>query len=204
MSLTGRRSRSLPGVAIRMWSVTAALVLVLAAAGCSNDGEALPGTTTTTRPTTTTTTEPEQTAEEEAVERYLAFWDARFEANSEPVNPDHPALREYATGEQLENVLEETRRNAREGRAFRRPENSQGRRSVRVVRIEGESAMLQDCVVNDGVVYRVDTGEVIDDSVVTHSVEATMARVDGEWKLESARLVQRWEGVAGCALSADF
>jgi hypothetical protein len=204
--LTGRRDRSHPGVRIRTWSITAVALLALAAIGCSNDGEALPGTTTTTRAettTTTTTTEPERPVEEEVVERYEAFWEARFEANTDPVNPDHPGLREYATGAQLENVIEETERNAREGRAFRRPENSQGRRTVDVTRIDGGTAVLQDCVVNDGIVYRVDTGEVLDDSVVTHNVEATMVQVDGEWKLEQARLVQRWEGVAGCALADE-
>jgi hypothetical protein len=206
--LTGGRNKSLPGVRIRTWSVAAATLVALAGAGCSNDGEALPGTTTTTRSqttttTTTTTTEPERPVEEEVVERYEAFWEARFEANTEPVNPDHPGLREYATGAQRENVIEETERNAREGRAFRRPENSQDRRSVEVLRIDDHTAVLQDCVVNDGIVYRVDTSEVLDDSVVTHNVEATMVRVDGQWKLEQARLVQRWEGVAGCALADE-
>lgn len=205
MAGAGRRIESLPQVRIRIWSATAAALLAMAATGCSDNGGAASDTTTTTSlPRSTTTTEVQRTVEEGVTDQYRAFWEARFEANSEPVNPDHPGLREYATGEQLENVLEETERNAREGRAFRLPENSQGRRSVQVVQIEGDTAVLQDCVVNDGVVYRVDTGEVIDDSVVTHSVEATMTLVDGDWKLERARLVQRWEGVAGCALSADF
>lgn len=203
LAVAGRRDESLWAVTKRRSAllVVAACLAALAVAGCSDDGEASlePRPTTTSRPETTSTTEP--TAEEQVVERYLAFWDARLEANTEPVNPDHPGLREYATGEQLANVVEETRRNAAEGRAYRLPENSRSRRSVEVVRLEGDTAVLQDCVVNDGIVYRVGSGEVLDDSVVTHNVEATMVRVDGEWKLDHTRLVQRWEGEAGCALS---
>ena len=63
---------------------------------------------------------------------------------------------------------------------------------------------LQDCATNDGIVYRVATGQVIDDSVVTRSVSATMRRVDGTWKLAEARVLQEWKGVAGCALSGEF
>ncbi len=204
MSLTGRRSRSLPGVPIRMWSVTAALVLVLAAAGCSNDGEALPGTTTTTRPTTTTTTEPEQTAEEEAVERYLAFWDARFEANTEPVNPDDPALRQYADEGQLAQAVLETTQRRDQGLALRAADDPVAEHRVKVVRVDGKTATLQDCVTDDDVVYRVATGEVVNDRVGTRNVEATMRRIDGVWKLVHTRVMQTWEGVAGCAQSPDF
>ncbi len=148
--------------------------------------------------------ESETTIEEEIVDRYKAFWAARFEANQPPVNPDHPGLREYATGTQLENVTAETRRNLANGTAFDRPKESVARRQVRVVSINGDEATLQDCAVNDGIVYRPSTGEVLDDAVVTHSVEATMQQVGGVWKLEAARLLQSWEGVAGCALSDDF
>jgi hypothetical protein len=63
-------------------------------------------------------------------------------------------------------------------------------------------ATVQDCSVNDGVLYRVATGEIVDDSVVTNSVEAVLRLVDGSWKVESTRLLQKWEGVAGCALSS--
>ena len=42
---------------------------------------------------------------------------------------------------------------------------------------------------NDGIVYRTDTGEVIDDSVVTRSVSAVMVLVDGAWKFASRRII---------------
>lgn len=163
-------------------------------------------TTTTTEQTTSSSTSPEDDAaalEAEITDRYLAFWEARFDANTEPVNPNDPRLAELATGAQLDNVVEETKQRADAGLALRRPEDSLTERRPRVVELDGDEATIQDCAINDSIVYRVDTGEVIDDSVVTRSVSATMRLVDGQWRLEATRELQKWEGVAGCALASD-
>lgn len=182
------------------------LAAVLLMACSDDDPQAAPSTTTTraTAPTSTTTIEAQDPVESEITERYKRFWQARFEANQAPPNPDLPALRDLATGEQLGKVVAETRRNAQDGLALRRPDPSVARSSVKIVKVDGDTATLQECVVDDGVVYRVSTGEVVDAKVATHNVEATMKRIDGAWRLAAARLVQRWEGVAGCAASEDF
>ncbi len=46
------------------------------------------------------------------------------------------------------------------------------------------------------------TPEVINDVVATHNVRGELLRVDGVWKVSSARLLQRFEGVAACALDS--
>lgn len=210
----GRESEACDGLRLRTAAGALALAVLVAASACSGDSEgAIPTPSTQRRSATTsttavsasstTTTAGATSVEQEITSRYLAFWDARFEANQATPNPDHPGLREYATGAQLENVLAETTRNRDQGIAFRRPEPSVYKRRVRVVAIEGDTARLQDCVTNDGVVYRIATGEVIDDSVGTRSLEAVMRRVEGRWRLESTRVIQEWEGVAGCALAQD-
>jgi hypothetical protein len=183
-------------------------ITVVLAAGCSSGDDSVPvGTTTTTTrrvaTTDTPTTSSSAVPDDEAaiIGRYEAFWDARFAANEAPVNPDDPALREYATEPQLANVIEETTRNRDDGIAFRRPAQSVSERRVTVISIEGDVARLQDCATTDGIVYRVVDDTVIDDSVATHSLEATMRLADGEWKLASTKLLQQWEGVAGCALA---
>lgn len=192
--------------------VLAVAVLLLASCSGDDDQGAIPTTSSTRRTTSTTSSEvtgstttastgATSTVEQEITVRYNSYWEARFDANENPPNPDHPGLREYATGEQLQSVIEETRRNLEEGLALRKPENSVARSSVRVVTVNGDEAMLQECVVDDGVIYRYRTGEVVNDTVATHSVEASMRRVDGEWKVAKTRLLQRWEGVAGCALA---
>ena len=71
-----------------------------------------------------------------------------------------------------------------------------------MIEIDGDRAVVQECVVSDGVVVRRDTGEVVNDEVNTHNVQAELTRVDGVWKVSSARLLQRFEGVAGCALAS--
>lgn len=156
------------------------------------------GETTTTEQETTSTTYA--SVEDEIEARYTAFWDARFEANSPP-NPNDPALREYATGEQLDNVIAETQANLDDGVEFRQAENPTDFRRVDVLDVSGDTAIVQDCVVSDGVVFRSDTGEVIDDRVTTYNIEGELRRVDGEWRVARTTRIQSWNGVAGCALA---
>ena len=156
-------------------------------------------TSTTSQPTTTSTTLDPQA---DVVARYRMFWQVRFEANREPVNPDDPRFAEYATGQQLANVVKETSERRDNGLAIRRPEPSVADLRVQVLEIDGDTALLQDCTVDDGIVYRVQGGDVVDSEVVTYSVAATMRRVDGTWKLDHTNVIQKWEGVAGCALAA--
>ena len=200
----------------RLPRLAACWLVAMFAVGCGDDEGGIPpattldeaSTTPTTREATTTTEAPPPTSTSTTaadpehqliIDRYLAFWDARFAANEEPVSAESPTFAEYATGPQLENVRAETARNAEEGLAFRLPQPSISRRDPRVVSVSGDTAQLQDCVVDDGILYRVTTGEVLDDSVSTRNVSAVMRLVDGVWRLEAATIIQQWEGVAGCA-----
>lgn len=196
------------------------VALVLALAGCSDDDSdtaassttaadrtsTTASTSSTSRDTTTTTTEatpvttaPGTTAEQEVIDRYVGYWNARFNANAGVPNPDDPALRDFATGRQLDAVVAETQSNLDSGVAFERAAEPHNIQRVTVVEIDGDRAVVQECVVDDGLVVSRDTGEVVDDSVSTHNVQAEMLRVDGVWKVSEARLLQQFEGVAGCA-----
>lgn len=200
--------------------VAVAVLLILGGVACSDDDSAAPSTTTTTeasRSSTTTTTtgstttsEPTtssssstapagQTVEDEIIARYIGYWDARLAANSGTPNPDDPALRDYATGAQLDAVVTETRANLEQGLALRPAENPHDLQQVQVIEIDGDRAVVQECVVDDLVVVRRDSGDVVNDAVATHNVRGELLRVDGVWRVSEARLVQRWEGVAGCA-----
>ena len=186
-------------------SVILALTLLLLAA-CSDDSSPTVAPTssstavTTAAPTTSTTGDPAV----EIVARYTQFWEVRFEANRDPVNPADPRLAQFATGAQLDNVLAETRQRRDQGLAVRRPEPSASTNRVKVVEVVGDTATLQDCATNDGIIYRVASGQVLDEGVVTRSVEATMLRIDGDWRLADTHVLQEWKGVAGCAQSPDF
>jgi len=96
-------------------------------------------------------------------------------------------------------VIAETRRNLDNGLAFRPAANPSDIQRVDVIELEGDHAVVQECVVTDGVIYRRDTGEIVDGEVYTQNIRGELQRVDGVWRVSSARLVQQWEGVAGCA-----
>jgi hypothetical protein len=199
--------------------VTVALFVGVLAAACSGEDdpsaddasnrttaaddqdEATTTTEAASATTATTATDEEfDSVEDEIVARYEGYWDARFAANRPP-NPDDAALREYATGEQLDHVIAETQDNLEAGVEFRRAGDPADFREVSVVSVDGDRAVVQECVVNDNLVVRIGTGEVVDGSVATYNVRGDMQRVDGEWRLAAANQVQRWEGVAGCALA---
>ena len=89
--------------------------------------------------------------------------------------------------------------NLDQGIAFRQRKDPANFRRVKVASLNGDSATVQECFVDDGLVVRRADGAVVNDTIATHSVKGEMVRVDGRWRLAKAELVQRWEGVAGCA-----
>ncbi len=198
--------------ALHFWTLVVPLVLAFGAVGCSEndpapavDRQSSRVTSTSTVPnsvlTTATSMAPtrERSLEDEIIARYVGYWDARFAANSGTPNPNDPALRQYATGAQLDAVLAETQTNLDQGLTFRRAANPADIQRVTVVEVNGDRAIVQECVVSDGVIVQRDSGEIVNDEVTTHNVRGEMQRVEGVWRVSAAQLVQRWEGVAGCA-----
>lgn len=200
----------------RRWMLAAALTAaVVAVAGCSDDSstpssmtsdpdqrvtaDSTMSSSVSESTSSTSETPVGETLNDEIIARYVGYWDARFAANSGTPNPDAEGLREYATGAQLDAVVAETQSNLDQGLAFRKATNPANFQRVNVVEVDGDHAVVQECVVSDGVIVRRDTGEVVDDDVATHNVRGELVRVDGEWRVSTAQLVQRWEGVAGCA-----
>lgn len=153
--------------------------------------------------------EPEPTeapSEDEATEgtaavldAYQGYWDA-VDAANDPPDQFHPALKRYATGEAYESVFNAAQTNRLAGRALRLPEGSVSEHRAEVVSIDGDTAMVRDCAIDDGLVVEIESGEVLDDDVVTRLVTGTLERVDGQWKVSHTRIDQRWDGVAGCAV----
>lgn len=202
---------------IRRAALVVAVACLVVGSCSGDDDDAIPdpsssSTTSSSSTSTSSTTEPDETSSTTTAPddvqalvtaRYLEFWDARFEANTEPVDPDSARLRDLATGDQLTNVVAETQQRKDSGLALRAADDPVKERRVRLVDVQGDTATIQDCATNDDVVYRVATGEVLDDSVVTRNISAEMRLVDGQWRLAAAQELQKWEGVAGCALSSD-
>ena len=213
----------------RNTAAAALACLVLLSCSTANDDGVLPDAGTSsgrdsTTSTTSTTSSPESTgsdtiaavgdasttvageatsdANQEIVDRYIGYWQARFDANTGVPNPDDPQLAEFATGRQLEQVRSETQANFDEGLAFRAAADPANFQRVAVVSVDGDHAVVQECVVSDDVVFRRDSGEVVDDTVATHNARGEMTRVGGVWRVSAVSMVQKWTGVAGCALAS--
>lgn len=185
-------------------------MVVLALSGCQAEGgdtalrTAEPSPTVLATPSTLEEApSPSPTAPDPAAEEVLAayrgYWDAFLEAN-DPPDETSPTLQTYATGEAYEAVFDATQTNRLGGQAVRLPEGSVSRREVEVVSLEADRASVRDCAVDDAVVVDLDSGEVLDDDVVTRLATGELVREGGGWKVSFTRVEQTWEGAAGCAV----
>jgi hypothetical protein len=215
--LTGRRPLDLRGVPLgssRRSAAAAAAYRGAAVAGmllvaaCGGDGEtASPETSTTTTSTTMSTTsstiDPATAEAQEVIEAYEAAERAGIEAGSIP-DPDHPSLEATHTGPMLERSREVL--DSFEVRAIRYeyPEDSEFRvlADPAGVEIDGDVAIFEACVVDDGHRVHLDTGERVgesSDDVGTALVRVAMQRDNDVWKLAERQGIEEWDGVAGCA-----
>lgn len=174
------------------------------------------GTTGSTASTTaassvdsTTSTSPAGAldgSEQVLAARARDFFAARMAANAAPVaNPDSAQLVQVATGDALAELRAEASRRRDAGQAVRAASPSVAEIRVGFVQVSGANASLSVCRVDDSVVYELATGNVANATVATQNYTLELAIVDGQWKVSGVTQVQRWEGVAGCALAdADF
>ncbi|HWL44480.1 MAG TPA: hypothetical protein VNQ73_16185 [Ilumatobacter sp.] len=141
--------------------------------------------------------------EEAIVAGYLGYWETRFAVNSSETDPDpnDPRLAAYAADAQLATLVAETQRMRDAGERLAAPAEPHGFQQVRVVSVDGDAAQVQECFVDDGLVVDRVTSAVLDDQVVTFNTTARLRQVDGVWKVTEIRVIQRGEGVSGCALA---
>ena len=181
-----------------------------AAAVTTHQPEAtVPTTTASTTTASTSTTESadlESNIESVLADRVRGYFDARASANAAPApDPLSPGLAEYATGEELAAVVANTERRRDGGEAIRPGETALAEIRVAAGTVNGDSATVAACVIDDGVIFDIASGEVINDDVVTHNYQIELVLDGGVWKVARIVRVQQWEGVAGCALApSDF
>ena len=148
--------------------------------------------------TTATTATVEADPTKAAGDAYVAFEKAVAEAGEIP-DPDAPSLRATATGQALTDAVEQLRAWKLSGRVIRAVGPVTG--GVRVIgsSLSTEGAQVRACEVNDDQVVIADTGKVVNADVVTRLYDVTLVKDGDSWKVSQIRVLDRWEGVAGCA-----
>lgn len=173
------RASLLNPVRIYRPAAAAALVVALAAAGCSSGHGSDAATTSTTRAPATSTTAA-QNDEAAVLDGYRGYWSAYLHA-SDPMNPEDPQLRQYATGAALETVVKAFVALKSAGKVIR----GQFDLAPRVVTVDGQAATVRDCYGDDTGVYDAWTGARNDKPTgQRHLVTATMRLEGGGWKVE--------------------
>ena len=162
------------------------VVAVLSGGGCSSDGDERAGTspsTTTTAAITTTITTGDQ-AEAAVLAGYRAFWVAFLRAG-DPMEPQHPDLVATATGAQLEQVQRAFVARLAGGEVIRGRIEPNPRLDGP---IQGTTATVVDCYVDDSHVFDAVSGAQKDDPApVNQQVRAEMQFVDASWRVAAIR-----------------
>jgi hypothetical protein len=156
---------------------------------------------TTSSPTSTAPGQQWSTDQQAVIDAYLSARQA-YSTSLEQPDPNNPQL----PATHVDPMLTEARNTNAQwqgfGQAGKFPDNSVARSVPLAVEVTGDSATIETCGVDDSIVYEPATGKVLNDDTVTVHSSSTMTRVDGIWKLATRTEIERWKGVAGCAL--DF
>lgn len=146
-------------------------------------------TTTTTIPTIPTTAVDDREAEILAV--IDLYWHTGVEAN-DPPDADHELLTQVAAGDLLDHIrsVAVEKLAAGEGNRYRDGRVDVVRRA-QIARLEDGLAIVNICLVDDTLLYDLETDEILDDELrirwLQHAVELTG---DG-WRVVRALLIER-------------
>lgn len=178
---------------------TVVVGLILAACGADKTPETLPPTKpVTTVATTTTVLDP---VEKAVIDAWIGASQVLDEALNSGDYENHPKLRDfYGPGE----LLQATKALLADARSrnekIRYPEPSVLSHDVRVVKIDGITASITDCFVEDSIVFDGVTGAVLNDKVITHEEtgELVLHETTNQWRA-TGRETRELEGVQKCA-----
>lgn len=183
-----RRGPVLVGVAVVLIAAGVAAMLVLGrGTGDKSSATPVPGPSFTIDTAAPTTVDPEEAVRAAVIRDYLASQAAYDEAiggtNGGPPNPDLPALKTYMVGQELISV-----------RAYIIGMQAAGLTALgppaqlhpRVVRVQGNTAIVDDCYTSDGHIVDAKTHALRDAPGTTKAgLESTLQldSVSGLWKV---------------------
>jgi hypothetical protein len=185
-----------------MWRRTAIVVALVVVACSEPDGETLPADHAPIRThVEAATPEPgpsPPSPHDEVLGAVDGFVRSTITAN-DPPDPGHPELVRFRAGAVLHDAVRAVEHNRLVGIAYRRPDPSSSSHRAVVELIEGDRAVVRNCVVDDVRQVALADGRVLNASTATKLFRTTLERFEQQWKVVENVLVDRWEGVAGCA-----
>ena len=107
-------------------------------------------------------------------------WTTGLVAAGNAVDPNDPVIAQHATGRAFDNFVQTKADNqAGHRRTESTVEHNRGR-----VTVTGDSATVEDCIVDTSYAYSTDTGQALRSPEVTSmDIDATLQRIDGVWKI---------------------
>jgi hypothetical protein len=152
--------------------------------------------TASTASTVVATTQA-MTEEQQVLAAYEESWRIWIDAN-DPPNPNHPGIAEHFQGTSRDRLLKQIESNLASGLSFRLPKPSQISFRPETVAVQGSTAVLVGCVVDDGLVVDTVSGAVVNDRVVARRVRASLVQEEGRWKLSDEVYLHEWIGADRC------
>ena len=162
----------------------------------------VPTTTVPTATTAVSTAEAVRSSDEQqifaAIDRY---YEAMIEAN-DPPDPASPLFDEVAVPEFADRLRAKARENLKAKQAVRWAEDRQPWvKSPNVVWRQGSIAVVDLCLRNNGVLYDLESGEIIDDSVGYYWRQVTVSNRYGNWLVSEHRIVEEFDSEEACIAS---
>ena len=118
---------------------------------------------------------------------------------NDPPDASHPDLARFRTGDVLATARTAVLQNQRLGIAYRLPGDAEFVHTATILQASDVQALVHDCVVDDAQQVTLTDGHVLNGSVATKLFETTLVVSDGVWKVSENALLERWEGIGGCA-----
>jgi hypothetical protein len=190
--------------------------LLLSLGACRSDGpENGPPTTrlpqTTAAPlesldATPTTLSPDEVAElgdDDQIRHVIdAYWQEFVSVGRQP-DLNRRSFFSLLTGDALAAESTTVSNLIAQGQARRQPPDPKFAHQITRLAVQGPTASVDECVVDDLVVYVVADGTVVDDGIKTYDYRTTMTKASGRWQISHPETVVPNDGVQPCATPAQ-
>lgn len=186
----------------RTVALALAAVVLTVSACTDDDDDPASATTTTLQPSPSTTapptTPPEDLTEEEEVEAaYLAIMDRYYERLEAP-NPDDQSIEDGHVGESLRQVIDRNRQRQSQGQRDIPGPNGRPQPEIESITVNEAEAIILNCLIEDIQVVSAESGEIVDDGVLSFEVRSVLRFSDGVWKLADQVATGQWSDGRGC------